>query len=152
MSNPSLWTQTFKPVQIAPPSPFNEGDLGAPIVEGSRDEDLLASISPADDSGTSLLGWLDWIIQVRLPRHKILVPRKLQQERKKEKKWKKLHLLIAFQYVKKNKGTKIFAFPDVTSIPHQQVDTWTGKFLGLFCFLSPFKKTEIWRECLDPQR
>lgn len=38
--------------------PFNEWDLGTPVVEGARDEDLLASISPADDSGTSLLHWL----------------------------------------------------------------------------------------------
>lgn len=36
--------------------PLDEWDLGAPVVERSRDEDLFASISPANDSGTSLLG------------------------------------------------------------------------------------------------
>lgn len=38
--------------------PLDEWDLGAPVVEGSGDEDLLASISPTYDSRTSLLGWL----------------------------------------------------------------------------------------------
>lgn len=77
-----LSTNCFISVKVTqhPFLPFDQGNLGAPIVKGSWDEDFLASVSPADDSGTSLLGWLDWLIQVMLPWHKILFPRQLQEE------------------------------------------------------------------------
>lgn len=52
-------------------------NLGAPIVEGPRDEDLLASLRPADHGGPGLLRRLHGVLQVLLPRDKLLVPREL---------------------------------------------------------------------------
>lgn len=48
-------------------SPLNQWNLGAPIVEGSGDEDLLASFRPADHSGPGLLCGLYGVVQVLLP-------------------------------------------------------------------------------------
>lgn len=70
--SPALQTQ-WKHVS----SPLNQWNLGAPIVEGPRDEDLLASFRPADNGGPGLLGGLHRIIQVLLPRYKLFVPGEL---------------------------------------------------------------------------
>jgi len=72
-------------------TPFIEGDLGAPVVEGAGDEDLLASPGPADDGGPGLRSRLHQVVQVR--GRELFLPGHLWGARKAETQSHHIHFM-----------------------------------------------------------
>lgn len=58
---------------VMDPAPPVEGDLGGPVIERARHEDLLGGPRPPEDGGPGLRGWtLALALQVLLPGQKFL--------------------------------------------------------------------------------
>lgn len=65
-------------------TPSVQGDLGGPVVEGSRHEDFLGGAGPSEHRGSGLGGRaLDFALQILLPGQELLdLLRRLSSERR----------------------------------------------------------------------